>query len=92
MARRLMISVFLALVASASVHSFEISSMSAQSVNVKEGEDVELWCKSDDYWEWCKITHVASDTRDPIQQKNFNFRLSLKMAIFLPDFCLRVGK
>ena len=69
MARRLMISVFLALVASSSVHSysFEISSMSAQSVNVKEGEDVELWCKSDDYWEWCKITHVASDTREPIQ-------------------------
>ena len=59
---RLMISVFLAIAVSSSANAFEITSMSAQSVKVKEGEDVEFWCKSDDYWEWCEITHVASDT------------------------------
>ena len=28
---------------------------------VKEGQPIDLWCKSDDYWEWCDITHVPSD-------------------------------
>ena len=22
---------------------------------------MEFWCKSDNYWEWCKIIHVATD-------------------------------
>lgn len=57
-----MISVFLALVAASSVSAFEIASSSSSPVKVKEGEDIELWCKSDNYWEWCKITHVATDT------------------------------
>jgi len=62
MARLMMISVFLALTAASSVNGFEIASSSSSPVKVKEGEDIELWCKSDNYWEWCKITHVATDT------------------------------
>ena len=60
---RLMVSVLLALAAlSSSVNAFEIASSSPGTVNVQEGEDLELWCKADNYWEWCKITHIATDT------------------------------
>ena len=24
-------------------------------VKKDEGDDIDLWCKTDDYWEWCKI-------------------------------------
>ena len=27
---------------------------------MKEGESLELWCNVDDWWEWCKFTHVPS--------------------------------
>jgi len=57
------IAVLLAL-AAASTNAFEITSMSNSNlepqVKVKEGEPIELWCKSDSYWEWCDITHVDS--------------------------------
>ena len=63
MARLMIYVVVLALaLAASSVNAFEITSMSAQTVKIKEGEDVEFWCKSDEYWEWCEITHVATDT------------------------------
>ena len=32
----------------------------SRSVIIKEGENLSIWCKSDAYWEWCKITHVGS--------------------------------
>ena len=52
---------FLALAATAAVSAFDIiDSMSSPKV-VTEGEYVDLWCKSDSYWEWCDITHVSSN-------------------------------
>ena len=27
-------------------------------VKLDEGDDFDLWCKTDDYWEWCKIRGV----------------------------------
>jgi len=60
MASHLSFVVFLALAATAAVSAFDITSMSSKAVQVKEGDDIVLWCKSDSYWEWCDITHVAS--------------------------------
>ena len=58
----LTVSILLATLGAASVvvHTFEIASSSPEYVSVKEGKDMELWCKADSYWEWCKITHVPS--------------------------------
>ena len=27
-------------------------------VKYDEGDDIDLWCNADDYWEWCKFTHA----------------------------------
>ena len=65
MASHLSFLVVLALTATAAVSAFDIVDSSSDSIMVKEGEDIELWCstrwRSDDYWEWCDITHVASN-------------------------------
>ena len=65
MASHLSFLVVLALTATAAVSAFDIVDSSSDSIMVKEGEDIELWCstrwRSDDYWEWCDITHVPSN-------------------------------
>lgn len=59
---RLAIPVFLLSLVATTVWAFEIKSFEPQSGSamVKEGEDLELLCTTDNYWEWCKITHVPS--------------------------------
>ena len=42
------------------VHTFDITSSPPEYLTVKEGGDMDLWCKTDSYWEWCKFTHVSS--------------------------------
>ena len=49
-----------------SVSAFEITSHeprtnSNSGIEYDEGDDVELWCNADNYWEWCKISHVESN-------------------------------
>ena len=61
MASHLSFLVVLALTATAAVSAFDIVDYSSDSIMVKEGEDIELWCKSDSWWEWCDITHVPSN-------------------------------
>ena len=60
MASHLGFVVLLALAATAAVCAFKIKTISFPFVG-KEGKDIELWCKSDSYWEWCDITHVLSN-------------------------------
>ena len=48
------------------VGAFEITSHeprtnSNSGVKHDEGDDVDLWCTADDWWEWCKFTLVHSD-------------------------------
>ena len=42
------------------VQTIHITSSSPEYLSVKEGGDMDLWCKTNTYWEWCKITHVPS--------------------------------
>ena len=53
--------VIVAVLASA-INAFKIVDFypKSNSEPVKEGDDMSIWCKTDDYWEWCKITHVKS--------------------------------
>ena len=52
----------LSLLTLSSVSSFSISQQkpSSGSVSLKEGQGVKLWCNMDDWWEWCRFTHVDS--------------------------------
>ena len=56
------LAIFLLSLVATTVSAFEIKLFSPQSGSaaVKEGEDLELTCTTDNYWEWCKITHVPT--------------------------------
>ena len=61
----LVISMALVFCLGQAINAFEIIDYypKPKSVNVtiiKEGEDLAIWCKTDEYWEWCKITHIES--------------------------------
>ena len=55
-------SIVIVFVLASAINALEIvdSEPKSKSVTVKEGESFSIWCKSNDYWEWCKITHVGS--------------------------------
>ena len=62
-----MVSLFLLLGAFSVAKAFEITSSSPDIITVKKGGDMDLWCKTDGYWEWCKIskyTHKCGETFD----------------------------
>jgi len=58
----LTMSIVIVFVLASAINALEIidSEPKSKSVTVKEGDSLSIWCKSDDYWEWCKITHVGS--------------------------------
>ena len=39
-------------------HAFDITSSSPEIITVKKGGDMDLWCKTDSYWEWCNIVRL----------------------------------
>jgi len=55
---------FLSILSLASVplRAFEISSMDPGSgtVAIQEGQNFDLWCNADNWWEWCTFTHVTT--------------------------------
>merc|ERR1712117_354151 len=50
---------FLLLGAFSAAQAFEITSSSPEIITVKKGGDMDLWCKTDSYWEWCKISRLG---------------------------------
>ena len=53
-----MVPIFLLLGAFSVAKAFEITSSSPEIITVKKGGDMDLWCKTDSYWEWCTISSV----------------------------------
>ena len=58
------------------VSAFEITSHeprtnSNSGVKYDEGDDVDLWCTADDWWEWCKFTLVHSDKSCELDWKKY---------------------
>ena len=37
--------------------AFDFTEVRPKEVTVKEGEQLELWCVVDDWWEWCTFKH-----------------------------------
>ena len=33
----------------------------SSDVILDKGDDIDLWCKTDNYWEWCKISHAGTN-------------------------------
>ena len=48
--------------ASVPLRAFQISSMFPEfgTVAIKEGQNFDLWCNADDWWEWCTFTHIPT--------------------------------
>ena len=57
--------------ASVPLRAFEISSMDPESgtVAIKEGQNFDLWCNADDWWEWCTFTHIPTGKICDLQWK-----------------------
>ena len=70
--------VFLALHVVAIVRAFQITSQEprtnskAPGPKYDEGDNVELWCNADDWWEWCKFTHVQTDKKCELDWKKYS--------------------
>ena len=52
-----MVPICLLLGAISVAEAFEITSSSPEIITVKKGGDMDLWCKTDSYWEWCTISN-----------------------------------
>jgi len=57
--------------ASVPLRAFEISSMDPESgtVAIKEGQNFDLWCNADNWWEWCTFTYVPTGKNCDLQWK-----------------------
>jgi len=51
---------FLLMVAT-EVSTIKISEFKPRSKKVKQGETLTLWCKADNWWEWCTIEHEGKE-------------------------------
>ena len=49
--------VVLALLGLSSVSAFDFLEVKPKQVTVKEGGQLELFCKVNDWWEWCTFKH-----------------------------------
>ena len=61
------------------LRAFEISSTVPQSgtVTIQEGQNLELWCNADDWWEWCTFTHVPTGKVCDLQWKREPYNVTV---------------
>jgi len=64
--------------ASVPLCAFDITSTDPESgtVAIKEGQNLDLWCNADDWWEWCTFTNVATGKICDLQWKRVPYNVT----------------